>query len=117
MTEVIWAAAIGAVALIAQALINRRSSTKLQTTADATRHDVRKIDLAVNNQETGFPTLVQRVIDQDEAGAHTAAALARTAEELAAFRAWQTKASQLMAHQMGVVLPPPPPEVVPLDPS
>lgn len=101
----ITVAAIGGAALIAQAVVQARAGRErrvLREEVADVRKDTREINDAVNHKDNGMPTLVQRVVDQDERGR----SLAR---ELAADREWQQDAMRIMAREMGLTLPPPPP--------
>ena len=66
--------------------------------------DTEEVNTAVNHKETGMPTLVQRVIDQDVHGL-------ALATDLATFRLWAVNSIQAIADALGVELPPQPPIV------
>lgn len=76
------------------------------TTVEAVHQDTIQVNAAVNHKETGMPSLVQRVIDQDHRGI-------QLANDLATDRAYVNDALPLIAERLGVTLPAPPPPVAP----
>lgn len=96
--DIAWGALFSGTALVVAAWIARPTR--------ATSKKIDSIDKAVNSQEHGMPTLVGRVISQDERGLQTAI-------ELANFRRWTTESFKAFAAHQGVILPKIPDEVIP----
>jgi hypothetical protein len=100
---------VATVGVIIAAVINSRGTNRkldaVITTVDVVAKDTRKTELAVNNQEQGMPTMVERLTAQDKQSQ-------ATARELRLFRAWQTDAMHAVARELGIELPEQPAEVV-----
>jgi hypothetical protein len=89
--DVFWGSGFSSIGLIVVALISKANvNTKVR---------LKSIDEAVNHKETGMPTLVQRVIDQDDRGV-------QMAQELANFREWVQDTFIAFGKAQGVELRP-----------
>lgn len=97
MSDVVLVAFIGGVAVVLSAVIQG-------VLGRPTRRKIDKIDKAVNDQETGMPTLVSRVVDQDRLAL-------RVATDLIAYRDWMVESVTALASERDIALPPIPPTV------
>jgi hypothetical protein len=102
---VLFSGIAGVVAAIFSGMAAIRAG-QVATTVAAVHKDTIEVNAAVNHKETGMPSLVQRVIDQDHRGL-------QLANDLATDRAYVNQALPLIAGKLGVELPPAPAPVAP----